>query len=450
MYERCASCQKEATDMFDDIKELIDQAAPQANQTHRDELWQQFQNDAEVTTASASKPTTVLRPPAPQTVPSDTIILERIEPADELAKRRNHRRMYSALAVAAAVVTVAGIAAISRNGKTVQVAPAADPTTTIANGDETSRAPAVLPPTVATVTTAPPAPGKTTIVTYAPSTVPATTPPAPTTAPAGTLPGTTVPKPVTTVGGPVTKLVTVLAPDYAETMTAIGGWDGKNFVKLPTNVAPGPYQTLNGQKFDVEIDKPDAEGHVHVTPKTVPPNGAGMSFSATSWSAQPRPARSQGDPEALKDARFNIYREEARRLAEELGGANVMPELSSVVRADLDGDGSDEVLVAASYIDYVNPPQGPMPAKVGSFSIVYVRHVVGNAATSKVISSVVVKDTPSIVPTLVIEGAADINGDGLMEVFGSGLLYEASNFYCWDAGSADRAPKTLFSVLARG
>jgi hypothetical protein len=163
---------------------------------------------------------------------------------------------------------------------------------------------------------------------------------------------------------------------------------------------------------------------------------------------QPRAARSQGDPEALKDARFNIYREEASRLAKELGGANVMPVLSSVVRADLDGDGADEVLVAASYIDYVRPPQGPQPSTVGSFSIAYVRHVVGNAATSKVLSAVVAKDSPSIVPTLVIDGAADINGDGVMEVFGSGLLWEAVNYYCWDAGSADSDPKVRFSVLA--
>jgi hypothetical protein len=432
--------------MFDDIKELIDQAAPQPNQTHRDELWQQFQNAAQVTTAAPSRPTTVLRPPVPQPVPSDTIILEKIVPADELAKRRNHRRMYSALAVAAAVVAVAGIAAISRNGKTVQVAPAAEPTTTIANGDATSSAPTVpqlteVPTTAATVATTT---ATTTAGTSAPTTVPATT-----IAPVA-LPSTTLPKPATTVGAPTTKLVTVLAPDYAETMTAIGGWDGKNFVKLPTNVAPGPYQTLNGEKFDVEFAKPDAEGHVHAGSNNYPKNGTGISLSATSWSAQPGPARSQGDPEALKDARFNIYREEASRLAKELGGANVMPVLSSVVRADLDGDGTDEVLVSASYIDYVRPPQGPQPSTVGSFSIAYVRHVVGNIATSKVLSAVVVKESPSIVPTLVIEGAADINGDGVMEVFGSGLQYESANYYCWDAGSADRSPKVLFSVPANG
>jgi hypothetical protein len=132
-----------------------------------------------------------------------------------------------------------------------------------------------------------------------------------------------------------------------------------------------------------------------------------------------------------------------------LGGANVTPVLSSAVGADLDGDGTVEVLVAASYIDYVNPPQGPQPSKAGPFSIVYVRHVVGNAATSKVISSVGVKETPQHRSDLVIDGAADINGDGVMEVLDSGYLYEAANFYCWDAGSADRPPKTHLSYLPR-
>ena len=435
--------------MFDDIKELIDQAAPQPDHAHRDELWQRFQHDAQGVAAPKARQTTVLRPPVPQPAikPPDTIILEKVVPADELAKRRNHRRMYSVLAVAAAVVTIAGIAAVSRNGKTVQVSPAA-PTSTVANGDQASTAPATPVPTVPQPTEVP-----TTVATLATTTASTTSPktaPATTVAPVPvtTLPGTTAPKPVTTVGVPATKLVTVLAPDYAETMTAIGGWDGKSFVKLPTKVAPGPYQTLAGEKFDVDIAKPDAEGHVHATPVSYPKNGTGTSFSATSWPLQPRAARSQGDAEALKDARFNIYREEASRLAKERGAGNFMPVLSSVVRADLDGDGTDEVLVAASYIDYVRPPQGPEPSTVGSFSIAYVRHVVGNTAPSKVLSVVVVKDSPSIVPTLLIHGAADINGDGVMEVFGSGYLYEASNYYCWDAGSADRDPTVLFSVLA--
>jgi hypothetical protein len=432
--------------MFDDIKDLIDQAAPQPDHAHRDELWQRFQDDAQATTAPKARPTTVLRPPAPLPVvkPSDTIILETIVPADELAKRRNHRRMYSVLAVAAAVVTIAGIAAVSRNGNTLKVSPAA-PTSTVADGDKTAIVPG--PPTSSEVTSTEAPVATTTATTVTPKTsASATVATAPATTAAPTTPTTTLPKSVTTVGLPPTKLVTVLAP-YVETMTAVGGWNGKSFVKLPTTVAPGPYQTLDGQKFDIEIAKPDAEGHVHVRATTA--SLPGMSFSSTSWSAQPRPARSQGDPEALKDARFNIYREVASRLAKELGGANVMPELSSVVRSDLDGDGTDEVLVAASYMDIGVGPQGLTPAKIGSFSIVYVRHVVGNAPLSKVISAVVAKDAPSILPSLWIEGAADLDGDGVMEVLGSGSLWEASNnYYCWDAGSADRDPKVLFSVLA--
>jgi hypothetical protein len=434
--------------MFDDIKELIDQAASQPNQTHRDELWQQFQHDAQGTTPTVSRPTIVLRPPALEPVPSETIILEKVEPADELTKRRNHRRIYGALAVAAAVVTIAGIAAVSRNGKTLQVAPGADPTSTaMTNGDMTSRAPLVPRPTEVPTTVASSAAG-TTAVTYAPTTVPATTIAPATTRPGTTPPATTVPKPGTTVGVPATKLVTVAVPNYSrEFLTAIGGWDGTSFVALPNKVAPGPYQSLAGEKFDVDIAKPDAAGEVHLTPSTVP-DGIGISFSGTSWSAQPRAARSQGDVGALKDARFNIYREEASRLAKEIGGANVMPVLSSVVRVDLDGDGTDEVLVAASYIRYDTPQQGPDPATVGSFSIAFVRHVAGDSATSKVLSVVVAKDSARIVPELVIEGAADLNGDGVMEVLGWGGQWESASFYCWNAGTVDGTPKVLFSVPA--
>jgi hypothetical protein len=429
--------------MFDDIKELIDQAAPQPDHAHRDGLWQQFQDGAQWAVAPKARQTTVLRPPVTQPVakPSDTIILEKVVPADELAKRRNHRRMYSALAVAAAVVTIAGIAAISRNGKTVQVSPAA-PTSTAANVDETSTVPTTSASTSVKTAEAPVATtASTTASTAPPKRTPATTI-AP--APVVTVP-TTVPRLASTVGAP-TRLVTVAIPNYSrEFMTAIGGWDGTNFMVSPKKIASGPYQSLAGEKFEVDVNKPDVEGDVHLIPTTFP-DGIGISFSATSWSAQPRPARSQGNPEALRDARFDIYREEASRLAKELGGANVMPVLSSVVRVDLDGDGTDEVLVAASYIRYDPPQQGPDPATVGSFSIAYVRHVVGNAATSSVLSAVVAKGSPRIVPDLVIEGAADLNGDGVMEVLGYGGIWESASFYCWDAGSAERAPKTLFSL----
>ena len=429
--------------MFDDIKELIDQAAPPPDRSHRDELWQQFQHDAQDAAKPKARPTTVLRPPVPQPAvkPSDTIILEKVTVADELADRRSHRRRYGLLAAAAAVLSVAGFVAVNRSGKTLQVAPAAQTSSTVANSSATMTAQTAPPPTKMPTTIA-------TVVTSTASTAAPTTTPPTTVAPAATLPATTVPKPVTTVGAPTTKLVTVLAPDYVETMTAIGGWDGKNFVKLPTKVAPGPYQTLGGEKFDVDISKPDAEGHVHVTPTTDRAAGSLISISGTSWAAQPRAARSQGDVDALKDARFDIYREEASRMAKELGGANVMPELSSVVRVDLDADGTDEVLVAASYIHYDHELVRPEPATVGSFSIAYVRHVVGNNATSKVLSAVVAKDSPIIVPTLVIDGAADLNGDGVMEVLGYGGLWEAANYYCWDAGSVDSTPKVLFSVLA--
>jgi hypothetical protein len=235
-------------------------------------------------------------------------------------------------------------------------------------------------------------------------------------------------------------------PNYSrEFMTAIGGWEGGKFVTSPTKAAPGPYQSLSGEKFDVDISKPDAAGEIHLTTATLP-EGSLFSLSNTSWPAQPRVARSQGDVEVLKDARFNIYREEASRLAKERGSANVMPVLSSVVRVDLDGDGTDEVLVAASYIAYDRPHQGPDPATVGSFSIVYVRHVAGNAATSKVLSVVVAKDSPAIVPDFVVDGTADLNGDGVMEVLGYGGIWESANFYCWDAGAADRDPKVLFTT----
>jgi hypothetical protein len=128
-----------------------------------------------------------------------------------------------------------------------------------------------------------------------------------------------------------------------------------------------------------------------------------------------------------------------------------MPVLSSVVRVDLDGDGTEEVLVAASYRKPLAagdvPPAGPK-SDTGSFSITYVRHVVGKTPTSKVLSAFVAKGGPDVVPELTILGAADVNGDGVMEVFGDADAHweNVDSLYAWDAGSAERSPTVLFSV----
>jgi hypothetical protein len=265
--------------MFDDVKELIDQAAPPPDHAHRDQLWQQFQD---VSSSPKVRPTTVLRPPAPQPVakPSDTIILEKITVADELATRRNRRRRYGLLAAAAAVLSVAGFAAANRSGKTLQVAPAAEPSSTISTGSATSTSPSAPPLTAAPTTTAPistTSPATTSAATAPPKTVPATS-----VAPVATAAATTtVAKPSSTVGIPSTKPVTIIVPSGGNEpvpglMNAVAKWDGKNFVKLNAKAAPGPYQDLDGDKFDI-----DAEGHL------VPPAGSssdfypGISFGAT-------------------------------------------------------------------------------------------------------------------------------------------------------------------------
>jgi hypothetical protein len=400
--------------MFDDIKELIDLAAPPPNLAHREELWEQFQIAARPTTEGVS----VLRPALHSANDSDMLALQRVESIDELVRRRNRRRVSSVLVLAAAIVTVAGVVAVNRTSNTVQVSPAMpnrNETTTAAATSEVPRVPATVTQSAQTSNPSS-APGVATTVANRPVSGPVT-------AAAGSVPAQE---------SSATPANIIFYNYFEDSFVARGGWNGKSVVRVPPSVERGRYQTLSGTAFVLNRE-PDSNDLLAINPFMNPM----MFLSETSWPVQPRPVRSPvTNLLELRDARFDIYREEARRLARVFGGADALPELLQVQRGDLDGDGTEEVLVSAKYYGDLREP-----AVVGRYSIAYVRHVVGDHAVSKVLDVVV---SSKLIGDFVIHGVADIDGDGVMEVIAK--FDSNDEIFVWDAGSADTEPKRLFKL----
>jgi len=97
-------------------------------------------------------------------------------------------------------------------------------------------------------------------------------------------------------------------------------------------------------------------------------------------------------------------------------GASTPVTVTQLLRTDLDGDGTLEVLVAA---EHVTDPEGLSP-QVGDWSVVFLRRVVGDGVATDVLASSVVHGTGDRLERIQIAALADLNGDGTMEVALSG------------------------------
>ena len=146
------------------------------------------------------------------------------------------------------------------------------------------------------------------------------------------------------------------------------------------------------------------------------PNGnhSGIAIGGA-WNAMPRPVRQE-------DVRQPVYQQAARAILAKAGMGRARVHITQILRADLDGDGQDEVLICAA-----NPThQGTPQARRGDYSFIAVRKVVGGRVKTILLDQEFhVKDCPNCVPdTFRIAGVLDVNGDGRMEVVTGWQYYE--------------------------
>ncbi len=118
------------------------------------------------------------------------------------------------------------------------------------------------------------------------------------------------------------------------------------------------------------------------------------------------------------------------------GIADPQVQLSRVLRVDLEGDGTDEVFIAASYFKTPNP-QSPL-AEYGDYSIVLMRKVIGDSVSVIPIAADLYHNLkPELLfpYTYSLNSFIDLNQDGNLEVVldvtrweGSGMMvYEIKN-----------------------
>ena len=114
-------------------------------------------------------------------------------------------------------------------------------------------------------------------------------------------------------------------------------------------------------------------------------------------------------------ASISAYREAVRDQLTEYGFNNPEINVDQVYQVDLDGDGADEVLILANhnqdgmYRNYVT---------AGDYSLLLLRYLEnGQPITLPLYQRWITQDSKLYLPGLVeLQGVADLNGDGVMEI----------------------------------
>jgi hypothetical protein len=218
------------------------------------------------------------------------------------------------------------------------------------------------------------------------------------------------------------------------TWERIGAWDGSGWVDLAPDAVAPPADVatvsvasvdLPAVAADVAYTNPDyacvdERLHTGLLPEvSLPESPLADGYQAVAvtgdWPLQPRPVAAVGI-----DA--PVYQAVGESLL--AGRPDIDPtngEVVQVLRVDLDGDGTEEVLVSFRYLS------APDFGAVGDFSIVYARFVrLDGSVDDQIVWEHLVPDSPTFpaVGRASVAAVADLNGDGVMEVAIRSVFWE--------------------------
>ena len=131
----------------------------------------------------------------------------------------------------------------------------------------------------------------------------------------------------------------------------------------------------------------------------------------------------------LLDLDSEIYKGFASDLLAEYGVNDPDPTLTALVRTDLEGDGVDEVIIAAERL----AGGSLMFPSSGDYSILFIRKLIGGEVTRQIFGVSVVPDDEdpessyATINATHLIAVADLNGDGSMEIVFGGQYYEGSS-----------------------
>lgn len=173
--------------------------------------------------------------------------------------------------------------------------------------------------------------------------------------------------------------------------------------------------------FDVDISNVP-EGYPVEQPEMLAVGGA--------WELFPQVGQDQSVDQA-------VYREALVAELEMRGIGDSEPQIDRILRVDIEGDGVDEVIIAASYFRDRFPEGGIGPnAATGDYSLVLLRKLVdGQVVTVPVAEEFYVRDQEFVAPLEhMLVGALDLNGDGSLELVLRSRYYEGSVMSVYEVG----------------
>lgn len=147
-------------------------------------------------------------------------------------------------------------------------------------------------------------------------------------------------------------------------------------------------------------------------------------------SAVPRPV-TRLDPSSA------VYRSAVREILQRNGIRNPVVRITRIVRADLEGDRRDEVIVAASYAASATDVAS---SKAGDYSVLFVRRVVAGQVRTIMLEEeyhprAATFNAPN---TFSLRGVYDLDGDGRYEVVGHSSYYEGAATTVYRVGQSGK------------
>ena len=168
------------------------------------------------------------------------------------------------------------------------------------------------------------------------------------------------------------------------------------------------------QKVEADMDIcPDVQ---IVSFEQTPSNGE-IALAAP-WKVLPRPVRIQDTTQAN-------YQDIARDFLVSRGLSNPKVKIRQIIRADLNGDGEDEVLLSATKYE-AEEDSAPTSAQAGDYSFVLLRQSRQGKVETKLVEGEFYKkaDTSNTPYVHRVSAILDLDGDGKMEFVLSSTYYE--------------------------
>lgn len=186
--------------------------------------------------------------------------------------------------------------------------------------------------------------------------------------------------------------------------------------------------TLEGPAGEISTSKIEADGDCggEWTVKTSSKAEAGIAVASPTWNVMPRLPR----PIDLKDT---TYLKIVGDILKAAGIKKPEVKISQAYKIDLDGDGQDEVVIAANrYGQGLGELSGvPNVTAAGDYSLVFVRKIIGGKAQNIFIVKAVwlTANEAGLPRRNHLSAIADLNGDGVMEIVGYNAYHEGSSSY---------------------